>query len=56
VLDPASGVTTFVGGEGTAPGQFRMPTGIAAGPDGKLYVLDSDNRRVQVFSSLEPKQ
>ncbi len=55
VLNPATGDVRLVGSAGTAPGQFRLPIGIAAGPDGKLYVVDSDNARVQVFSSLEPK-
>ena len=40
-------------GAGTEPGQFRLPIGIAAGPDGKLYVVDSDNARVQVFTTLD---
>ncbi|HUS14416.1 MAG TPA: glycosyltransferase family 39 protein [Chloroflexia bacterium] len=52
ILDPASGVTRTVGGAGSAPGQFLLPLGIAAGPDGALYVTDSDNARVQVFTDL----
>jgi len=35
---------------GTAPGQFNHPRGLAVGPDGNLYVVDSDNARVQVFA------
>ncbi len=50
VLDPASGEERLVGGQGTDPGQFQLPLGIATGPDGQLYVVDSDNRRVQVFN------
>lgn len=53
ILDPASGVLRFVGAEGNGPGKFRVPVGIAAGADNKLYVVDSDNARVQVFSDLE---
>jgi uncharacterized protein (TIGR03663 family) len=34
---------------GTDPGQFNHPRGIAVGPDGNVYVVDSDNYRVQVF-------
>jgi hypothetical protein len=54
LLDPTSGTLRFVGTPGTAPGQFRVPVGVAAGagPDGKLYVLDSGNARLQVFSDL----
>jgi DNA-binding beta-propeller fold protein YncE len=55
VLTPASGEVRYVGGAGTEPGQFRLPIGVAAGPDGKLYVVDSDNARVQVFNTLDLK-
>jgi streptogramin lyase len=55
LLDPATGAVRYVGKTGTAPGQFRVPTGIASGPDGKLYVVDSDNARVQVFTTLDTK-
>jgi uncharacterized protein (TIGR03663 family) len=34
---------------GTGPGQFNHPRGIALGPDGNVYVVDSDNYRIQVF-------
>jgi uncharacterized protein (TIGR03663 family) len=34
---------------GTEPGQFNHPRGLAVGPDGHLYVVDSDNHRIQVF-------
>ena len=40
---------SLAGGSGSNPGQFALPLGVAAGPDGRLYVLDSDNSRVQVF-------
>lgn len=33
------------------PGGFAHPRGIAAGPDGYLYVADTDNHRVQVLDS-----
>ena len=38
------------GAAGTAPGQFNRPRGIAIGPEGEVYVVDSDNARIQVFS------
>ncbi len=34
---------------GTEPGQFNQPRDVAVGLDNEIYVLDSDNHRVQVF-------
>ncbi|MHB8882084.1 MAG: 6-bladed beta-propeller [Thermodesulfovibrionales bacterium] len=39
------------GGRGGGQGQFNYPSGIAVGPDGKLFVVDSMNFRIQIFSS-----
>lgn len=41
-----------IGGHGTAPGSFSFPAGIAAHADGRVAVVDSLNRRVQVFERL----
>ncbi|MBN1564381.1 MAG: 6-bladed beta-propeller [Anaerolineae bacterium] len=38
------------GSEGSAPGQFNFPRAIAIGPEGSVYVADSENHRVQVFT------
>lgn len=38
------------GSKGTDAGQFQNPKGVAVGPDGSVYVLDSGNNRVQKFS------
>ncbi|MBI4719753.1 MAG: 6-bladed beta-propeller, partial [Chitinivibrionia bacterium] len=40
------------GTSGTAPGQFQFPFGIAVDGNGRVYVADSHNDRVQVFSGL----
>ena len=42
--------STF-GSRGTQPGQMDHPRGMAAGPDGKLYVADSLNARINVFDA-----
>lgn len=50
VFDGRSGAHLFdFGVRGTAPGQFNLPRSIARAPDGRLYVVDSGNFRVQAF-------
>ena len=39
------------GSEGTNTGQFRHPFGIAMGKDNLVYVSDSYNDRIQVFTT-----
>jgi DNA-binding beta-propeller fold protein YncE len=41
-----------LGQRGTAPGEFSFPAGIAAHTDGRVAVVDSLNRRVQIFSLI----
>jgi uncharacterized protein (TIGR03663 family) len=36
---------------GVGPGQFNHPRGVAVGPGSEVYVVDSDNFRVQVFDA-----
>lgn len=46
----ADGETAVVlGGSGDGPGQFRDPRALEFGPDGRLYVADTGNHRIQVF-------
>jgi len=47
-------VKTIGSGSGvasSAPGEFDAPEGISIGPGGDIYVVDSDNHRVEVFDS-----
>jgi tripartite motif-containing protein 71 len=37
------------GSEGSDPGQFKRPNGIAVAPDGTVYVVDQGNDRIQAF-------
>ena len=43
-------LVTSWGAPGTAPGEFHLPHSIAFDPDGKLYVADRANKRIQIFS------
>lgn len=38
------------GTQGSEPGQFHFPLGIATAPDGKIYVADSGNHRFQILA------
>ena len=47
------GVPVYRGGwgeRGTAEGEFDYPSGIAVSPDGKVYVADCGNCRIQYFT------
>ncbi len=50
VFDFAGGAhRRSIGSRGSEPGQFGFPLGMAIGPDGRVYVADSLNHRVQVL-------
>jgi uncharacterized protein (TIGR03663 family) len=42
-------VQVWGGQVGTEPGRFNHPRGVAVGPEGNVFVVDSDNHRVQVL-------
>lgn len=51
-VTPQGRVVRRWGGPGTSPGRFRMETGsLVVGRDGRVYVVDTGNFRVQVFSA-----
>jgi len=43
------GRTAQVTGASESPGMFYFPNGVTIAPDGRVYIADGDNRRVQVF-------
>ncbi|HEX7881031.1 MAG TPA: hypothetical protein VF720_16595 [Candidatus Eisenbacteria bacterium] len=52
VYGPGGEFQFAFGSEGNELGQFFHPSAIDAGPDGRIYVMDKDNHRVQVFQSI----
>lgn len=50
-LDPDFALQGFHGGHGEARGRFRRPTALAVHPDGRVFVADADNRRVQILDA-----
>lgn len=48
-FDPSGRFLAGIGGEGSGPGQFRTPHGLAVDSRGDLYVVDTMNARVQKF-------
>lgn len=51
-FNPDGQLANVIGRFGTEPGTFNLPVGVAFGPDGALYVVDSVNARVQRFDAL----
>ncbi len=50
VFDARSGEHLFdIGKRGAGPGEFNLPRDVAVGKEGRLYVVDGGNFRVQVF-------
>ena len=50
ILDADGSYLTEFGERGDKRGQFNGVHGLATGPDGRIFVADRDNKRVQVFN------
>lgn len=48
---PQVAATVFEGGQGTANGQFDSPHGITADSAGNIFISDTNNGRIEKFSS-----
>jgi len=49
VFDREGHLLYYFGGRGQALGQFQLPAGLFIDGHDRIYVVDSFNRRVQVF-------
>lgn len=50
----ADGAARFAfGGYGNDAQSFALPTGIAVGPDGRIYVADGDGHRIMIFPAQQ---
>lgn len=49
--DPQGARVALWGVEGTKPGEFIEPVGIAVDADGRVVVADTGNRRLQIFTA-----
>jgi DNA-binding beta-propeller fold protein YncE len=52
VFAPTGELIDRLGGLGGEPTRMRDPGGVAIGPQGRVYVADTGNRRIQVFDLL----
>lgn len=50
-INPDEAVPAFRGGEGSSPGKFVKPRGIAVDEKGNFYVADTGNNRIQKFDA-----
>ena len=50
ILDAEGNYLTEFGEPGNGRGEFNGVHGVATGPDGRIFVVDRDNQRVQVFN------
>jgi DNA-binding beta-propeller fold protein YncE len=53
VFDQNGKFISKFGSKGTAEGQFKRPEDIALDPHGRIFVCDTGNSRIQVFSKID---
>jgi DNA-binding beta-propeller fold protein YncE len=57
VFDRQGQLLYYFGGRGQGPGEFQLPAGLFIDHNDRVFVVDSFNRRVQVFHYFGlPKQ
>jgi hypothetical protein len=49
VYDMAGEYVQDIGAAGDGPGEFRQPSGMGIGPDGRIYVRDGSQARITIF-------
>jgi sugar lactone lactonase YvrE len=49
-FSPTGALKQSWGVSGTGPGEFHLPHGIAVSRDGRVFVCDRENDRIQIFS------
>jgi DNA-binding beta-propeller fold protein YncE len=54
--DTSGNIIAVFGQHGSTLNGMIMPTGLAVGPGGQLFVSDSENQRVLIFESPGPAQ
>ncbi|MFC1619935.1 6-bladed beta-propeller, partial [Candidatus Neomarinimicrobiota bacterium] len=52
IFDEQGNLLLVVGSSGYLPGQFNLPAGLFIDDEDKIYVVDTMNRRVQIFQYL----
>ena len=53
LYDNEGALLLSIGNQGTQHGQFAFPAGVAAHPDGRVAIVDSLNRRLQIMRGVE---